>query len=77
VRRMHAEAELEEHKHRDVSSYRSPALVLWRRDRDVAMVTIRLYDCARPGSMDEDEAPTGQGPLVTIRFADWLDLVRP
>ena len=48
-----------------------PVVVVWKRDRHEAMATCSLGDISDGGER------AGAGPLVTMRFAEWLEMAAP
>lgn len=48
-----------------------PIVVVWKQDRRDAMVTMAWRTLSAPRILTSDE----HGPLCSLRFSDWLDLV--
>jgi hypothetical protein len=61
---------------RDRCDEERPVVVVWKRDRHEAMATCALGDIS-DGGMWTGVVWTGAWPLVTMRFADWLELAKP
>lgn len=79
IRRMHADAVVEESKHNAPHLQYSPPVVVWKRARCEPMVTAFAEDIAWlvVNGDAPDAKPASKSMLATIRFADWLELVKP